>query len=35
MFDTRGRYTNSEGASNLMDGNIFFGSEGYLEYANG
>jgi predicted dehydrogenase len=30
-FETRGRYTNSEGSLGVEIGNIFYGSEGYLE----
>jgi len=30
-FETRGRYTNQEGKNGLEIGNIFYGSEGYLE----
>lgn len=30
-FETRGRYTNSESASDIRIGNIFYGTEGYLE----
>jgi predicted dehydrogenase len=30
-FETRGRYTNSESASDIKIGNIFYGTEGYLE----
>ena len=35
LFDTRGRYTNAEGINNIMDGNIFYGTEGYMEYTGG
>jgi len=35
VFDTRGRYTNAEGVNNITDGNIFYGTEGYLEYTGG
>jgi len=30
-FETRGRYTNSEGKLEIQIGNIFYGTEGYLE----
>lgn len=30
-FETRGRYTNSESGLNIRIGNIFYGTEGYLE----
>ena len=30
-FETRGRYTNHEGYKGTEVGNIFYGSEGYLE----
>ena len=30
-FETRGRYTNQEGKNGIEIGNIFYGSEGYLE----
>ncbi|HOF22121.1 MAG TPA: Gfo/Idh/MocA family oxidoreductase [Bacteroidales bacterium] len=30
-FETRGRYTNREGKSEIEIGNIFYGTEGYLE----
>ena len=30
-FETRGRYTNDEGSLGIRVGNIFYGSEGYLE----
>jgi predicted dehydrogenase len=30
-FETRGRYTNSEGGLEIKIGNIFYGTEGYLE----
>ncbi|NMC41382.1 MAG: Gfo/Idh/MocA family oxidoreductase [Bacteroidales bacterium] len=30
-FETRGRYTNSEGKLDIQIGNIFYGTEGYLE----
>ncbi|MBI5008317.1 MAG: Gfo/Idh/MocA family oxidoreductase [Bacteroidia bacterium] len=30
-FETRGRYTNQEGYKGVEAGNIFYGSEGYLE----
>jgi predicted dehydrogenase len=30
-FETRGRYTNSEGGLDIRIGNIFYGTEGYLE----
>lgn len=32
-FETRGRYTNQEGYKGVEVGNIFYGSEGYLEIA--
>jgi hypothetical protein len=35
VFDTRGRYTNTESSNNTAIGNIFYGSEGYLEYTGG
>jgi predicted dehydrogenase len=35
VFDTRGRYTNAEGGNNTMIGNIFYGTEGYMEYTGG
>ena len=31
-FDTRGKYSNSEGVTNITTGNIFYGTEGYMEY---
>jgi len=30
-FETRGRYTNSESSADISIGNIFYGTEGYLE----
>ncbi len=30
-FETRGRYTNSESGSDIKIGNIFYGTDGYLE----
>ncbi len=30
-FETRGRYTNSESSLNIKIGNMFFGTEGYME----
>jgi predicted dehydrogenase len=30
-FETRGRYTNAESASDIKIGNIFYGTDGYLE----
>ena len=35
VFDTRGRYSNAEGSNNISIGNIFYGTEGYLEYGDG
>jgi predicted dehydrogenase len=32
VFDTRGRYSNAEASNNIAIGNIFYGTEGYLEY---
>jgi hypothetical protein len=34
VFDTRGRYSNSEASTNIAIGNIFYGTEGYMEYGN-
>jgi predicted dehydrogenase len=34
-FETRGRYTNAEASLGLTVGNIFYGSEGYLELGGG
>ncbi len=34
-FETRGRSTNGEGVNNISTGNIFYGTEGYLEYTGG
>ena len=34
VFDTRGRYSNGEGINDIKIGNIFYGTEGYLEYGN-
>jgi hypothetical protein len=31
-IETRNMYTNAEGTNNIMDGNLFYGSEGYMEY---
>jgi predicted dehydrogenase len=33
VFDTRGRYSNSEASNNITAGNIFYGTEGYMEYS--
>ncbi|MDP3003796.1 MAG: Gfo/Idh/MocA family oxidoreductase [Bacteroidales bacterium] len=30
-FETRGRYTNAESSVNVLIGNLFYGTEGYLE----
>jgi predicted dehydrogenase len=30
-FETRGRYTNQEGSTGISVGNLFYGTEGYLE----
>jgi predicted dehydrogenase len=35
VFDTRGRYTNAEGSNNTTIGNLFYGSDGYVEYSGG
>ncbi len=35
VFDTRGRYTNMEGTNNIGNGNLFYGSKGYMEYSGG
>ncbi len=35
VFDTRGRYTNAEATNNIAIGNIFYGTEGYLEFTGG
>ena len=35
VFDTRGRYTNAEGSNNTSIGNLFYGTEGYMEYSGG
>ena len=35
VFDTRGRYSNAEGNNNIAIGNMFYGTEGYLEYTGG
>jgi predicted dehydrogenase len=32
VFDTRGRYSNAEGENDIRIGNIFYGTEGYMEY---
>jgi hypothetical protein len=32
VFDTRGRYSNAEASTNIAVGNIFYGTEGYMEY---
>ena len=34
-FETRGRYSNSEGSLGIEVGNIFYGTEGYLELGGG
>ncbi len=34
-IETRNMYTNAEGTNNIMDGNLFYGSEGYMEYTGG
>ena len=34
-LETRNRYTNAEGSNNILDGNIFYGTDGYLEYTGG
>jgi predicted dehydrogenase len=34
VFDTRGMYSNTEGSTNVAIGNIFYGTEGYMEYGN-
>lgn len=34
-FETRGRYTNEEGSLGISIGNIFYGTEGYLEINGG
>lgn len=34
-FETRGRYSNAESSLNIRVGNIFFGTEGYLELDGG
>ncbi len=31
QFETRGRFTNGEGNLNIMIGNLFYGTQGYLE----
>lgn len=33
VFDTRGRYTNTEGETKIKTGNILYGSQGYMEYS--
>jgi hypothetical protein len=33
--ETRNWYTNAEGTNNITDGNLFYGSEGYMEYTGG
>lgn len=33
VHDTRGRYTNYEGRNNTADGNLFYGTQGYMEYS--
>ena len=33
VHDTRGRYTNYEGINNIADGNLFYGTQGYMEYS--
>ena len=35
VFDTRGKYSNTEGTNNISDGVIFYGSNGYMEYTGG
>ncbi len=32
VFDTRGAYSNGEGITDVKIGNIFYGTEGYMEY---
>jgi predicted dehydrogenase len=32
VFDTRGRYSNGEASNDIKIGNIFYGTEGYMEY---
>lgn len=32
VFDTRGAYSNAEGINQIKIGNIFYGTEGYMEY---
>jgi hypothetical protein len=34
VFDTRGAYSNGEGVTDVRIGNIFYGTEGYMEYGN-
>ncbi len=34
-FETRGRYSNAESSSDIRVGNVFYGSEGYLELDGG
>jgi len=34
VFDTRGRYSNGEATTDVKIGNIFYGTEGYMEYGN-
>ncbi len=34
VFDTRGAYSNGEGITDVKIGNIFYGTEGYMEYGN-
>ena len=34
-IETRNWYTNAEGSNNIMDGNLFYGTEGYMEYTGG
>jgi len=34
-FETRGRYSNSESSLNIRIGNMFYGTEGYLEISGG
>jgi predicted dehydrogenase len=34
VFDTRGMYSNGEASINITVGNIFYGTEGYMEYGN-
>jgi hypothetical protein len=34
-IETRNWYTNAEGVNNISDGNIFYGTTGYMEQTNG